>query len=1239
MKKRLLLNILLPLVIGLAHVLMNTHVASAQTLSATVISYRQVNLSWQKFVHEGNSVQVEYKWVGIHSNFNALATVTETASGTQSYQDKAAGSGIQIAYRLRYTYYEPGMIAVITRYSPEAVVTTPAAPPHDPLNLVFVDSTATQMSLRWNANQGKDGGAAYVIERSTDGRNFSQVHETAFLETSLPSYTDTGLNPGTKYCYRVKARGRGGDSGYSNTVCGSTKQGAPNSPSALIAKANLVFQIQLNWIDRSNNETGFEIERSADNNTFTKIATTGANVTQYIDGPLTPGTRYYYRIRAINSVGASGYTEVANDVTAQSPPATPAGLSASTASSSQINLTWRDVSDNESGFELERSTDGTNFSKVADIGANTTSHENGGLNPLTKYWYRIRAKNSGGYSGYSNVTEATTHDNTPNTPQNLNATPISNTQINLSWGDNSGNETGFELERSTDGSNFAKLTDLPANATTYQNTGLSTLTKYWYRIRAKNAVGNSGYSNVAEATTFDVPPVAPTSLTATTISASQIDLAWKDNSGNESGFDIERSTDGTNFAKVGETGANATSFSSNDLAPATKYWYRVRSKNSQGGSTYTNVADATTRDVAPNTPQNLSATPVSNTQIRVSWNDNSGNESGFELERSGDGTAFAKIADLPANTTSYENTGLTTLTKYWYRIRAKNAIGNSGYSNVAETTTFDVPPVAPTSLTATTISASQIDLAWKDNSGNESGFDIERSTDGTNFAKVGETGANATSFSSNDLAPATKYWYRVRSKNSQGGSTYTNVADATTRDVAPNTPQNLSAAPVSNTQIRVSWNDNSGNESGFELERSGDGITFMKITDLPANTTSYENTGLTTLTKYWYRIRAKNAIGNSGYSNVAETTTYDVPPTAPEGLTATTVSSSQINLAWKDMSANETGFQLERSTDGTNFTKIADLASNTISYQNTGLSPATKYWYRVRAVNTANPSVFSNVANATTIDVLPLAPENLAATVINYGQIDLAWADKSRNEAGFQLERSADGTNFAKIADVAANAVSYQDKTAASLTKYYYRVRAINPIGPSAYSNIASATTPQAPIPDKPQNLTATPVDFDLIQLKWSVLSRNATSVVIERSDKADQGFVQIGNQAAAIIEFGDREILPINDYYYRIKAVNVAGSSVYSDVVKVDASAIITGVEPSASSGDLIYVYNRVLYVKRYSPVKATLRMFSSNGTRLMQYQVSQDFKTELQNLSSGVYIVVVESDREIVTQKVLVN
>ncbi len=92
------------------------------------------------------------------------------------------------------------------------------------------------------------------------------------------------------------------------------------------------------------------------------------------------------------------------------------------------------------------------------------------------------------------------------------------------------------------------------------------------------------------------------------------------------------------------------------------------------------------------------------------------------------------------------------------------------------------------------------------------------------------------------------------------------------------------------------------------------------------------------------------------------------------------------------------------------------------------------------------------------------------------------------------------------------------------------------------YSDIAKATTPKAPIPDKPTNLTATPVDFDLISLKWAALSSNATTVIIERSRKPDADFVQIGNQTASTTQFPDRELLDVYDYYYRIKAANDAG-------------------------------------------------------------------------------------------------
>src|SRR5262249_56575619 len=101
--------------------------------------------------------------------------------------------------------------------------------------------------------------------------------------------------------------------------------------------------------------------------------------------------------------------------------------------------------------------------------------------------------------------------------------------------------------------------------------------------------------------------------------------------------------------------------------------------------------------------------------------------------------------------------------------------------------------------------------------------------------------------------------------------------------------------------------------------------------------------------------------------------TVTVPPvtvTAPTSLTASAVSSSQINLTWTDNSNNETRFLIERSLDGVHWLQIATVGPNITTFSDTGLSPRTKYYYRVRAINTnSSPAVYSaysNVASATT---------------------------------------------------------------------------------------------------------------------------------------------------------------------------------------------------------------------------------------------------------------------------------
>ncbi len=188
----------------------------------------------------------------------------------------------------------------------------------------------------------------------------------------------------------------------------------------------------------------------------------------------------------------------------------------------------------------------------------------------------------------------------PNAPGSLSASAVSSSQINLSWADNSGNETGFKIERCTGAGckAFAQIASVGANVTSYSSTGLAAGTSYTYRVRSYNSAGDSGYSNEAGATTqaAQTIPAAPTNLKATAVSRSQINLSWTKNSGNENGFKIERCTGTTctKFQQIATTGASVTSYSNTGLRKATTYRYRVRAYNEAGNSGYSNIVSATT---------------------------------------------------------------------------------------------------------------------------------------------------------------------------------------------------------------------------------------------------------------------------------------------------------------------------------------------------------------------------------------------------------------------------------------------------------------------------------------------------------------------------------------------------------------------------------------------------------------------------------------------------------------------
>ena len=187
-------------------------------------------------------------------------------------------------------------------------------------------------------------------------------------------------------------------------------------------------------------------------------------------------------------------------ITAGTAPTTPTSLTATAASASQISLSWIDVSNNETGFKIDRSPDGsTGWSTIVTTAANATSYANTALSEGTTYYYRIYPISVDGPGKLSSVVSATTYLAAPTA---LAATPASSSQINLSWTDNSSVETGYQVERSTDNATWSTLGTTVANATSYASTGLSACQTYYHRIKAVNSISSSAYPSSASGLTL-----------------------------------------------------------------------------------------------------------------------------------------------------------------------------------------------------------------------------------------------------------------------------------------------------------------------------------------------------------------------------------------------------------------------------------------------------------------------------------------------------------------------------------------------------------------------------------------------------------------------------------------------------------------------------------------------------------------------------------------------------------------
>jgi predicted CxxxxCH...CXXCH cytochrome family protein len=418
---------------------------------------------------------------------------------------------------------------------------------------------------------------------------------------------------------------------------------------------------------------------------------------------------------------------------------------------------------------------------------------------------------------------------------------------------------------------------------------------------------------------------------------------------------------------------------------------------------------------------------------------------------------------------------------YWLKPKLQDANKNKIYDKGEIMFLYQNGPTcsatAPTDLTATNVTDTQVDLQWSADCTNNDTYTVYR--DGT--ALPSGTGltcqAGTMTFSDTTVVNNTTYTYTVRGYNNAQGceSADSNQVQVTTLlDTSPPTEVNgtLSISPddgtytASNFTITEDFTDNQSPVSSCEYTLNG-GSSWTAGTVSGAGPTYTCTASVTGATgALTIQMRATSSGGTSTPSATLNRTVDNIAPS--DGTVTATSGNAQVSLSWSGFSDSESGLATTNTytvvfdTAGT----PADCNSGTVAYQgtatsytHTGLTNGTTYYYRVCATDAMGNTSAGATASATPQSCFATAPSDLTGNAVSSTQVDLTWTADCANNAYYVVYR--DGV---QIGDTGTCVGSYTDTTAQANTTYTYTVRGFDSANncESADSNQAQVTTPSA---------------------------------------------------------------------------------------------------------------------------------------------------------------------------------
>ena len=699
----------------------------------------------------------------------------------------------------------------------------------------------------------------------------------------------------------------------------------------------------------------------------------------------------------------------------------PAGLTATPASPTQINLAWSDNATNERAYELYRSTaQNSGYALVATLSANTTSYQDTELATSTQFYYKLRATNDSGGSSVATANGTTQGDTqAPTTPQNLRVVASTATSVSLSWNASSDfvGVTAYEIYQGT--------TSVGTSATTSFTAGnLAPGQSYAFKVRAKDAAGN--------ASDFS------TSVTGESI---ETGLSYKYYHGSWSSL--------PNFNTL--TPEATGSVSNVDIS--------LRTKNDQFGFLFEGFIDI---PVAGSYTFETNSDDGSKLYINPSSGVSAYNESYLLVDNDGlhgpryrEGTITLSKGSHPIAITFFEQGGGERLEVYWkntaHGVGSRQLLPASAFKNASP----NVPPtftVAPDEISLKDNEVLNVAIQAEDaNSSDVITLSASGLPSFVSFTDQG-SGQGRLTLTPGQGNVGTYDGIVLTASDNQGASVSKSVTITVTNG--------------SLTQINVNFNDMINEVAPWNNmdARANAGATIANLSD-----DNGSSTGISIkLLDQWGDGNANelgmNTGNNSGAvpDNVMQTAYW-------EGTTATRrIELSGLSIGFKYNfaffgSRNGGGNRSAIYTVGGQSTTL-DAAYNT---QNTaqinGISPdaSGKLLIEVQKASGASYAYLNAlIIQAYEDDGLPLAPTSLTANPTSKTQVSLNWSDNSSDETGFEVRRATtqNGT-YGLVQTVPANATSYTDQGLNSNSTYYYKVRAINATGQSPYSNVAQVAT------------------------------------------------------------------------------------------------------------------------------------------------------------------------------------